>query len=128
MIRHSDDITFSEELVSCDGTDSSIVTNVQCSIPSATLNAAPYNIDWGNSVYAKLSAINIYGESSMSLEGNGGIIITKPDPPTNIIEDIAQRTLNSIGFYWEQGASDGGSIVIDFRIYYDQGIGDYTLI
>lgn len=100
-IRHSDGVTFSEELTSCDGTNSAIVTSVQCSIPSSILNAAPFNIGWGDSVWAKLSAINAYGESSMSLEGNGGIIITKPDPPRNIVEDIAERTLNSVGFYWQ---------------------------
>jgi hypothetical protein len=85
------------------------------------LNASPFSIVWGSSVWAKLSAINVYGESSMSSVGNGGIIITKPDAPLNILEDTAERTLNSIGFYWEQGVSDGGSIVIDFRIYSNQG-------
>lgn len=100
MIQHHDGTTYSEQLTSCNGSGSSIVSSTQCSIPSALLNASPFNIVWGNSVWAKLSAINVYGESSMSSVGNGGIIITKPDAPLNILEDIAERTLNSIGFYW----------------------------
>lgn len=56
---------------------------------------------WGNSVYAKLLAINAYGESSYSPEGNGGVIITNPDAPVNIVEDISERTLNAVGFNWE---------------------------
>ena len=36
----------------------------------------------------------------MSINGNGGIIITAPDPPINIIEDTSARTLNSVGISW----------------------------
>jgi hypothetical protein len=64
------------------------------------LNSAPYSVSWGQSIFAKVSAINAYGSSTYSLEGNGGIIITNPDAPRNIIEDITARTLNSIAFSW----------------------------
>lgn len=99
-----------------------------CSIDSHILNSAPFNIPWGSSVYAKVSAINDYGESNFSTEGNGGIIITKPDAPQNFVENISSRTLNSIGFTWEQGASNGGELVDDFRIYYDRGLGESELL
>jgi hypothetical protein len=100
QIRHTDGLTFSQELSQCDGSQADIVSNSQCVIDSHVLNAAPFNIPWGDSVYAKLSAINAYGESSFSPEGNGGTIITKADPPRSFIEDMTQRTLNSIGFSW----------------------------
>ena len=69
-------------------------------IDSHVLNAAPFSIPWGDSVYAKVSARNDYGESSFSPEGNGGFIITKAEQPRSFIEDMTQRTLNSVGFSW----------------------------
>lgn len=51
-----------------------------------TLRNAPYSLDWGDSVYAKVVAINVYGESVESDEGNNGYITTNPDPPTALME------------------------------------------
>lgn len=31
----------------------------------------------------------------------------------------------SIKFTWNDGASNGGSLVIDYTVYYDQGVGDF---
>ena len=103
QIRHADEVTYSEELTSCDGTDPTIVDNLQCSIPSYLLNQAPFSLAWGSSVYAKVRAINANGDSPFSPEGNGGVIITNPDAPINLAEDSSERTLNSIGFSWQQG-------------------------
>jgi hypothetical protein len=47
------------------------------------------------------------------------VIITNPDSPVNIVEDITERALNAVAFSWEQGSSNGGSVVIDFNIYFD---------
>lgn len=69
-------------------------------MPALTLRADPFNLPWGTSVFAKITAINIYGDSIDSDEGNGAIIVTKPDPPINLIEDYAERTKSTIGFTW----------------------------
>jgi hypothetical protein len=29
---------------------------------------------------------------------------------------------------WDQGLSNGGAVVIDYSVYYDQGIGSYVLL
>lgn len=94
MIRYSDSVTFAQALTNCDGSQSAIVTAKSCSIPIAVLNSAPFNLAWGSSVYAKVSAINAYGESAMSTVGNGGLLITSPSAPINLAEDVSQRTLN----------------------------------
>jgi hypothetical protein len=65
------------------------------------INSSPYSIPWGESVYAKVLAINAYGSSPYSDEGNGGVIITNPDSPVNIVEDITERALNAVAFSWE---------------------------
>ena len=53
-----------------------------CTIQVAKLRAEPFSLEWGTSVYAKIIAINIYGDSVISEPGNGAIIITNPDTPT----------------------------------------------
>jgi hypothetical protein len=54
---------FTLENVDCDGFDPDVVANRQCTISLATLTAAPYSLIQGDSVLAKVAAINIYGES-----------------------------------------------------------------
>lgn len=55
-------------------------------------------------------------------------MITRPDPPRNFVENLSQRTANSFEFSWQLGESDGGSPVIDFRIYMNADGGEYELI
>jgi hypothetical protein len=52
--RHSDGITYSTELSQCDGSDATIVSSRTCVIDVATFLTAPFNLDWGESVYAKI--------------------------------------------------------------------------
>jgi len=64
-------------------------TTTTCSIPVAVFRSAPYNFDWGDSIYAKVIASNTYGSSLESLEGNGAVITTTPDKPINLAEDYS---------------------------------------
>ena len=41
-ILHSDGVTFSEHLETCDGADSTIVANAWCEIPMLTLTSSPF--------------------------------------------------------------------------------------
>ena len=77
-VRRSDDVNFSVDLNSCDMSSSSATS---CVIPVATLRASPYNLEWGEAVYARVAAINAYGSSELSSEGNGAKIITEPSAP-----------------------------------------------
>jgi hypothetical protein len=115
-IRHSDGVTFSEDSVACDASLSSIILATSCDVPLSTLTSAPYNLLFGDSVYAKVVATNVKGSTVGSLEGNSAIIITKPDSPINLVEDLSQRTSSALGLVWEAGVSDGGSVIIDYRI------------
>ena len=51
--------------------------------------------------------------------GGTGIILTKPDPPLALNENTAVRTATNIGLVWSEGTSNGGTPVIDYRIWYD---------
>ena len=64
-------------------------TATLCILPVETLRAAPFNLDWGDSVFAKVVAINSYGNSLESSEGNGAKIITAPSTPENFANDAA---------------------------------------
>jgi hypothetical protein len=62
--------------------------------------AAPFSLIWGSSVYAKVSATNIRGNSLQSLAGNGAILITVPDAPLLLSIDSALTTATKIGLTW----------------------------
>jgi hypothetical protein len=118
-IRANDDITYLSEYTYCDGSDQTVIDALSCTIPVAQLTGSYFNIEWGKSVFAKVIAYNIYGDSPLSEEGNGAVIITAPDAPLNLAEDASQRGPTQIGLTWTEGASNGGSSVIDYEIYYD---------
>jgi hypothetical protein len=70
--------------VYCDATVTSILNAQQCTIPLSTLTAVPYSLVQGDSIFAKVVAINYYGESLESDSGNGAIIYLVPDAPINL--------------------------------------------
>ena len=85
-IVQNDGSTYSSEPSNCDVTTS---TDLTCTIPVAVLRSAPFSLDWGTSVLAKVIAINDYGDSQESVAGNGAVITTTPDAPTNVAEAYA---------------------------------------
>lgn len=73
VLEH-DAVTYTEEAVECVGTNSDVVNNRQCTIALQTLQAAPYNLICGDSIWVKVVSINTYGESVISNAGNGAVI------------------------------------------------------
>jgi len=80
------------------------------------LRDLPFRLPWGSSIYANLKAINSYGNSILSLNGNGAIITTNPDSPTSLTEDILLRTPTTLGITWSAPLFTGGASIIDYRI------------
>jgi hypothetical protein len=80
----------------------------------STLKNSPFSLEWGSSIFAKVVAINDYGRSLESPEGNGAVIITYADKPTNLAETVSARTATTITFTWVAGLLNGGSTVIDY--------------
>ena len=100
----------------------SALTAVSCVIPVANLKAAPFSLDWGSSVYAKVTATNSYGNSLESDAGNGAVITTTPDAPTNVAEVYEQRTKSTLGLSWVAPVFTGGAVIEDYRVSYaEQG-------
>lgn len=113
-IVENDGVAYSVETTNCD-MSSSLETS--CVIPVATLRSAPFSLDWGTSVFAKVVATNAYGDSEASDAGNGAVIITKPDPPENLGETISERTVNTLTLSWSPPTFSGGAVVLDYKIH-----------
>ena len=75
------------DMTSCDAANPLIMAAMKCSIPIATLLAAPFNLPWGSSIFAVVQAYNNYGDSYNSDPGNGAVIITFPGEPLNIVDN-----------------------------------------
>ena len=68
-------------------------------------------------MYAKVLATNLVGSSAFSDIGNGAHLLTLPDAPTDLsnVESITNK--DQIGMTWNEGAANGGTPVIDYRIW-----------
>lgn len=126
-IKQADE-QYSQEMVDCDGTLAATISNTQCTIPISTLTASPYSLVVGDEVFVNIIAVNLYGESVVSMDGNGAIIAYVPDMPVNLANDLSVTSATIIKITWDQGASNGGATVIDYRISYDQSIGDFIIL
>lgn len=58
LVRHSDEVTYSEQLTECDGTDATILEENRCTVLISTLRAEPFNLPWGASIWIKVMATN----------------------------------------------------------------------
>jgi len=85
-------------------------------------------LPWGSSVYVKVVAYNLYGDSAESIVGNGAVILTIPDAPTNLIQVYAHRSATTLGLTWTEGPHNGGRPVLDYQLSYDQATDDFIVL
>lgn len=91
------------------------------------LTVAPYNLPWGSSVFATILATNIIGSSGTSTGGNGAIILMTPESPRNLTNVASITSATQVGLSWSTGSANGGTSVIDYRVSYDQGTGNFVV-
>jgi hypothetical protein len=128
LIRESDDVTFTEESINCDGTDYDIMTNLECFVPISKLLVAPYSLAWGSSIYAKVTAANLIEYSEYSDAGNGAIILTSPDAPYTLVNVPSITAKHQIGLDWESLTNSGGAAVLDFTVSYAAASDAYLVL
>lgn len=114
--------------VTCDESSADQLLSFICTVPISSLIVSPFSLAWGSSAYAKVTAVNVYGNSVVSSEGNGAIILTVPDAPTNLANNKAISTGTKIGLTWAQGLSNGGTPVIDFTLSYKYDALPYAVL
>jgi hypothetical protein len=44
----------------------------------------PFDIPWGSSIWARVQAVNVIGNSEFSEAGNGAMILSVPGAPTDL--------------------------------------------
>jgi hypothetical protein len=76
----------------------------------------PFFLHWGVSVYATVTAVNVYGSSLESSVGNGARILREPDAPVNLANNPNVTSGSQIGLTWAQGSENGGTPVTDFTL------------
>ena len=80
---------------------------------------APYSLLLGNDILARVVAINAYGDSVVSAIGGGAVILLTPDAPVSLANIPSFTRDNQIGLAWDNGASNGGTVIIDYEVQYD---------
>jgi len=91
-----------------------------CKITVFELLQSPFSYKVGDLLTAKVNAYNGIGVSP-SKDSNQEIIkiIVVPDAPVQLTRDSSATTTSAAGLNWQDGASDGGTPVIDYRVSYD---------
>ena len=83
------------------------------------MQAAPYTLSWGTSIYATILATNIVGSSVVSAPSIGALITTNPDPPNSLANNAAITTASVIALTWVAPTMTGGTALIDYRVSWD---------
>ena len=94
---------------------------VSCTVPISVLQAAPYNLVAGSSVFAKVKATNSIGSSAYSLVGNGAVL-TAPSAPAAPIIAISGT---DVTITWPAPAS-GSTPITGYTVDIQQSDGTYT--
>jgi hypothetical protein len=61
-----------------------VITNRECFVNLSTLITDPYNLVLDEEVWVKVIAYNVYGDSELSVAGNGALTKLVPDAPVNL--------------------------------------------
>ncbi len=85
---------------SCIEETAAVVSSTICTVPILSLIVQPFLLPWGSSVFAKVTAVNIYGLSTESSDGNGAIILTVPDAPVMLANNPSGTTGSQISLTW----------------------------
>ena len=91
LIRDHDG-NYHTELEYCDGEDSTVVENRRCTIPLTVFYTTPFNMVLGDHIYAKITAINLYGWSLESVPGDGAAVVFLPEAPLNLANNAVNTT------------------------------------
>lgn len=79
----------------------------------------PYNLQYGDSVFAQITATNIIGTSGVSASGNGAVLLTAPYAPVNLANLPLITSGSKIGIIWQAGSLNGGAPVLDYTVSWD---------
>lgn len=122
-LRESDGTTFTEDIVNCDGTDATIVSDLYCEVPMTTLLASPYDLSAGDLIIAVIEAHNVWGYSTASPENGSGIVVsTTPDQmATPTMDSTSSNTQLVVDWVALTTAESGYNDALSYNLYWDSG-------
>jgi hypothetical protein len=127
-IQKGDGVNYVRDFTYCDASQTSIMIAASCSIPAGVFISSFYNLNWGSSIYVKVVAYNSYGNSPDSGVGNGAVLVTIPSAPVSLIENTALRATQTIALQWQNGATNGGTPIIDYTLSYSTVLGSFSVL
>jgi len=83
------------------------ITTLQCSVSTAVLQGAPWNLLDGAKVVAKVRAKNARGDGNFSPAAGEGLIPKLPDIPTSLTTMISGR---NVYISWKEPKNNGSPI------------------
>ena len=115
FIKQKDGL-YTEVGTDCPPTSQSLLMNTQCTVQVSRLRAAPFLLEHGDAIEAKVTQVNIQGESDMSAAGAGASIFVPvvPDAPINLYG--AEITLSGVKLTWADGVYNGGKTVTAYSL------------
>jgi len=92
-----------------------------------TRNFIATGLTAGTTYKFKVQGRNTFGYSALSVE-TSILAAQVPDAPMNLFNQPLVTNSEQVGFEWSAGAFNGGSVVIDYRVSYDQGTGTWLVL
>jgi hypothetical protein len=80
---------------------------------------SPFNLILGDHIFAKIVAVNSYGNSLPSVPGDGAAVVLLPDAPINLANNPSLTNAIQIGITWQTGFSDGGTNILGYVVWSD---------
>lgn len=113
-----------EESAECDGTDPTVMTNLECKISIVSLLESPFTLAQGELVQVRVTAVNSIGGSVPSIPNSVGaeIELVPHKPPTAPTKNYSTtQTTLVINYLHLEGTANGGSEVLSYSVVWDQG-------
>jgi hypothetical protein len=106
----------------CDGSDPTTKANLYCSVPMATLRAAPFSLALGDLVVATVTATNEIGTSPASTANTAGATVrTEPGQPAAGPGRVDPGTTDIAIKVAFAAPADGGSPLTSIALEWDAG-------
>lgn len=128
-IKTSDGTTWSQDLVNCDGTSSTITTNTACSIPFTYLTMSPFYLTLNSPIYVRVYAKNAIGYSDASTASDGTTLVQTIPPKPSAPTRGGLTSTTQIDVEWSllsTNSETGGSTITSYNLIYDAGTANAT--
>lgn len=116
------------DMTSCDGTDSSIISALSCSVPMTEL-VDDHSYVLGATPKIRAAAINSLGTAEYSDDNTSGAVMTTL--PTQMADPTyATLTKTTVTINWTSltaNADIGGTAITSYNLYWDNGTGSTTI-